>query len=71
MNLANKYTSNEKELLKNVGINIENREYTSEELKQCERQITEYIMKQSTKDGSVLRLLSQYNGILNDLERNE
>lgn len=71
MNLANKYTSNEKELLKNVGINIEDREYTDEELKQYERQITEYIMNQSTKNGDVLKMMNQYNEILNDLERSK
>ena len=67
MNLLNKCTTKEIKLLENIGLNVENKEYTKEELNNYERQITEYIMSQSTKNGDISKLMNQYNGILNTL----
>lgn len=67
MNLLNKYTTNEIKLLENIGINIENREYTNEELRRYENQIEDFIMSHSTKNGDISRLSNQYSSILNTL----
>lgn len=67
MNLLDKCTINEIKLLKNIGLNVENKEYTCEELREYEMQIEEYIMSQSSKNGDIGKLLNQYNGILNIL----
>lgn len=67
MNLLNKYTTNEIKLLENIGINIENKEYTKEELRIYESQIEDFIMSHSTKNGDISRLSNQYNSILNTL----
>lgn len=67
MNLLNKCTTNEIKLLENIGINIENREYTNEELIRYENQIEDFIMSHSTKNGDISRLSNQYSSILNTL----
>lgn len=45
MNLLNKCTEKEVELMKNAGVYLENKDYSYEELKRFKRNITEYIMK--------------------------
>lgn len=67
MNLLNKCTTNEIKLLENIGINLENKEYTKEELRIYESQIEDFIMSHSTKNGDISRLSNQYNSILNTL----
>lgn len=67
MNLLEKCTTKEINLLKGIGLNIEDREYSSEELRRCENYIEEYIMSQSSKNGDIPRLSNEYNGILNIL----
>lgn len=65
MNLLNKCTTNELKLLENIGINIEDKEYSKEELRKYENEIEEFIMSHSTKNGDISRFINQYNGILN------
>lgn len=71
MNLLDKCTTNELKLLEKAGINVENREYNSEELRKCEYQIQEYIMNHSTKNNDISRLSNQYSSILNTLIKSE
>ena len=51
MNLLNVCTKNEIELIENAGFKVEDKDYTREELRKCESQITEYIMSHSSKNG--------------------
>lgn len=67
MNLLNKCTTKEIKLLKNIGINIEDKEYTNEELRRYEYQIEDFIMSHSIKNGDISKLSNQYNSILNTL----
>lgn len=67
MNLLNNCTTNEIKLLENIGINIEDKDYTKEELRKYEVYIEEYIMSHSSKNGDISRLSNQYNSILNTL----
>lgn len=67
MNLLNKCTTKEIKLLENIGINVENKEYTNEELRRCESQIEDFIMSHSTKNGDISRLSNKYSSILNTL----
>lgn len=69
MNLLNKCTTNEIKLLENIGISVENKEYTNEELRRCEREIEEFIMSHSTKNGDISKYSSQYNSILNKIAK--
>lgn len=69
MNLLDKCTTNEIKLLENIGINVENKEYTNEELRRYEREIEEFIMSHSTKNGDISKYSSQYNSILNKIAK--
>jgi len=67
MNLLNKCTTNEIKLLENIGLNVEDKDYSREELRKYEVYIEEYIMSHSSKNGDISRLSNQYNRILNTL----
>lgn len=64
MNLLNDCTSKEIELIRNAGVFLENKDYTKEELDRCERQITDFIMNHSSKNGDIDRLNREYSSIL-------
>ena len=63
MNLLNECTKNEINLIEKAGLKVENRDYTADELKKCEREITEYIMLHSSKNGDIGKLSNQYSSI--------
>lgn len=68
MNLMNKCTNKEIELMKNAGVDLENRDYSNDELKRIEHNITEFIMNHSSKDGSIGKLQNEYDGIYRTLD---
>lgn len=63
MNLLNECTKNEINLIEKAGIKVENKDYTADELKKCVREITEYIMSQSSKNGDISKLSNEYRSI--------
>ena len=67
MNLKNKLNEKEIKLLKNAGINVEDREYSEQELERCAFNIQDYIMSHSLKNGDINKISNQYNEILNTL----
>ena len=67
MNLLNRCTTKEIKLLENIGLNVEDKDYTNEELRKYESQIEDFIMSHSTKNGDISKLSNQYNSILNTL----
>ena len=66
MNLLDKCTNNEINLMKEAGIIVENREYTNEDLKKVEHNIVEYIMNHSSKD--IQNLHSKYQSIFRTID---
>ena len=67
MNLLNKCTDKEVKLMKNAEVYLEDKDYSSEELKRIEHNITEFIMNHSSKDGSIGKLQSEYESIYRTL----
>ena len=67
MNLLNKCTNKELELMKKAGVYLEDKDYSNDELKKFERNITEYIMNHSSKDGSIGKLQNKYYSIFRAL----
>ena len=57
MNLLNELSENETNLLKNIGIKIENRNYNQDEAKLIENNIIEDIFRRSSKNGNILIFL--------------
>lgn len=64
MNLINELTKKELKLLEEIGIYIEDRVYSREELRQCETYIEDYIMSHSMKNQDIGVLTNRYNDIL-------
>ena len=64
MNLLNVCTKNEIELIENAGFKVEDKDYTREDLRKCESQITEYIMSHSSKNGDIGKLSNEYSSII-------
>ena len=67
MNLVKEFTENKLKLIQEAGVNIEDRDYSKEELRICEIQIEDYIMSHSSKNGDVSKYGMEYSDILEDL----
>lgn len=71
MNLLNELSENETKLLKNLGINIQDRNYNQDEVKLIENNILEDIWRRSSKNGDIQRANEEYSNILVKLEKIE
>ena len=69
MNLLNELSENETNLLKNIGIKIEDRNYNQDEAKLIENDIIEDIFRRSSKNGDIQKAHEQYSNIIEKLER--
>lgn len=67
MNLKNSLNEKEINLLEKVGVYVEDRDYSKQELERYAFNIQDYIMSHSLKNGDMNRVSNQYNGILNTL----
>lgn len=67
MNLLKECTKNEIKLLENIGIKVEDKEYSNEELRRYEISIEDFIMSHSSKNGDISRVSNQYDSILNKI----
>lgn len=56
MNLMKQFLIEERKLLSDAGIIVEDRDYSKEELRKCELEIEEFIMSHSTKNGDISKL---------------
>ena len=58
------FNKNEIELLKKAGVNIDNNQtYTNDDKNYIFRQVTDYIMSHSSKNGDIGRLQREYDSI--------
>ena len=58
------FNNRELELLKKAGVNVENRqEFTSDDKNYIFRQVSEFIMNHSSKNGDIGRLQNEYESI--------
>lgn len=71
MKLLNELSENETNLLKNIGINIEDRSYSQDEAKLIENNIIEDIWRRSSKNEDIQRANEEYSNILVKLEKIE
>lgn len=62
MNLYKESNQEELGLFKEVGIEIDDRDYTNEELRQCQNQVIEYIMSHSKNEISNVK--SKFESVL-------
>ena len=67
MKLIDKFTRNEINLLNNAGAYIDDRDYSKEEIKDIQMEISNFIMCHSSKNGDIKRLTIEYNSVLNTI----
>lgn len=71
MNLKADLSIKNQELLKEIEYKIEDKEYSPEEIKQCECYVASYIMSLSSKNGDIARETIRFNDLMNVLVKNE
>jgi len=71
MNLKTDLAEKNQELLQEIGYKIENREYSPEEIKNCESYIANHIMSQSSKNNGIAKETIKFNDLINILVKNE
>lgn len=58
------FNKEEQELLKKAGVNVENKQdFTNDDKKYIFRQVSEFIMSHSSKNGDIGRLQNEYDSI--------
>lgn len=63
------FNDKEMELLRIAGVSIENREnYSDEDKRFIFRQVTEFIMNHSSKNGDIGRLQNEYDEVINKID---
>lgn len=71
MNLKTDLSSKKQELLQELGISVEDRNYTKDEIKTFTNTIGDYIFSKSTKNGDIGKATAKYGDLMNILIRNE
>lgn len=71
MNLKTDLTTKNQKLLQEIGYKIENKEYSPEEIKQCELYVTNHIMSLSSKNGDISKEFIKCNELMDILVKNE
>ena len=71
MNFKTDFSLNQQELLQQLDISIENREYSKAEIKNCFNTITEHIMSKSSKNGDIANERMKYANIIDILQKYE
>lgn len=71
MNFRKDLTTKNQELLQEIGYKIENKEYSPEEIKNCEIYIANHIISQSSKNNDISNETIKFNDLINVLIKNE
>lgn len=71
MNFKMDLSIKNQKLLQEMDYQIENREYSPEEVKQCELYITNHIMSHSSKNGDISKEIIKCNELIDILIKNE
>lgn len=71
MNLKLDLSKSNQELLEQAGIEISNKNYSPEEIKKCENNISSYIMSKSLKNMDVSNESIRYSDLMEFLIKNE
>lgn len=71
MNFERDFTEEQQELLKQVNIVSEDRDYTKEEVSQTLNSVIEYAMSKSSKEQCISKELEKFDSIISILSKNE
>lgn len=64
-------TEKQQELLEQLDTEIEDRNYSKDEIRHCIDKVGNYIMSKSSKNGDLSRALSECSGLMDILIKNE
>ena len=70
MNLKTELSTENQNLLNDIGINIEDREYTTDEIKHFQNEVFTHIMSKSSKNNGISNEMNKYNEVANFLMNN-
>lgn len=70
MNLKTELSTKNQNLLNDIGINIEDREYTTDEIKHFQNEVFTHIMSKSSKNNGISNEMNKYNEVANFLMNN-
>lgn len=71
MNLKKDLSTANQELLSQLGVKIEDRNYSTEEIKKCENNIATHIMSKNLKNMDLAKESVKYGNLMNILARYE
>jgi len=71
MNFKKDLSTRNQGLLENLGIQSEDREYTPEEIIQCENIIASHVMSLSSKNGDLSRETIKFSNLMDILVKHE
>lgn len=71
MNFKTDLEIKNQKLLQEIGYKVENREYSLEEIKNCETYIANHIMSQSSKNNDITKEIIKFDDLINILVKNE
>lgn len=71
MNLKKDLSTANQKLLSQLGVEIEDRNYSTEEIKKCENNIATHIMSKSLKNMELAKESVKYSSLMNILARYE
>lgn len=70
MNLKTELSTKNQNLLSDIGINIEDREYSQDEIKHFQNEVFTHIMSKSSKNNGISNEMNKYNEVANFLMNN-
>ena len=70
MNLKTELSTKNQNLLNDIGINIEDREYSQDEIKHFQNEVFTHIMSKSSKNNGISNEMNKYNEVANFLMNN-
>lgn len=68
MNLYKEFSGKDIELIKKAGINIEDKNYSNEELYRLKTSIIDYIMSASSKNGEIDKRRHQFDSVFRTIK---
>ena len=71
MNFKKDFSREKQNLLTQLNVAIEDKEYSSEEIKTTLNELCSHVMSKSSKNGDLSKEMIKYNEIMNTLIKNE
>ncbi len=71
MNFKKDFSTEKQNLLTQLNVAVEDKDYSSDEIKNTLNELCSHVMSQSSKNGDLSKEMIKYNELMNDLIKNE